>query len=90
MKFEQILPLLKKGKKAHRLGWNGKGSFIAYQKGYPLGVPCNKQTAELWGLKEGDLFKLEPYLQMKTPSGRYVMYSPNVLEIFSEDWEVVE
>lgn len=89
MKFEQVLPLLKEGQKAFRLGWHGKGSFIAYQKGYSDGIPCNKQTAEAWNMDEGDLFKVEPYLQMKTPSGRHVMYTPNVLDIFAEDWEVI-
>jgi hypothetical protein len=25
--------------------------FVAIQKGYPEGIPCNKQTAEVWGVE---------------------------------------
>ena len=64
MKFEEVLPLIKQDAKAFRTGWNGKGMFVVRQKGYPKGIPCNKQTAEVWGLNEGDLFKCEPYLQI--------------------------
>ena len=32
MKFEQVLPLLKNGEKAFRLGWNGKGMFVVRQR----------------------------------------------------------
>lgn len=46
MTFEQILPKIKEGEKAFRTGWNGKGMFVVLQKGYPDGIPCNKQTAE--------------------------------------------
>lgn len=61
-----------------------------YQKGYPQGIPCNKQTAEAWGLKEGGLFKCEPYLQMKTTIGTNIMWTPNILDILAEDWVLVD
>ena len=54
--FGEALEALKAGKKLRRAGWNGKGMFVVYQKGYPHGIPCNKQTAEAWGMNEGDLF----------------------------------
>lgn len=47
--FGEALEALKAGKKVARAGWNGKGMFVVYQKGYPQGIPCNKQTAEAWG-----------------------------------------
>ena len=62
MTFGIALELLKKGCKVAREGWNGKGMFIVYQKGYPDGIPCNKQTAEAWGIDEGDLFICNSYL----------------------------
>lgn len=89
MTFEQVLPLIKKGEKAFRLNWNGKGQYVVMQKGYPDGIPCNKQTAEAWGLKEGDLFKLNPYLQIKGTNGIYSMWIPSIGDIFAEDWEVI-
>ena len=69
MNFGKALEAVKDGKKIFRLGWNGKGMFVVYQKGYPDGIPCNLQTAKAWGMNEGDLFKCEPYLQIKTADG---------------------
>lgn len=89
MKFENVLPLLKQGEKAFRLGWNGRGMYVVRQKGYPDGIPSNKQTAEAWDLKEGDLFKVEPYLQIKNANGSHAMWVPSVGDIFAEDWEVI-
>lgn len=89
MKFENVLPLLKQGEKAFRLGWNGRGMYVVRQKGYPDGIPSNKQTAEAWDLKEGDLFKVEPYLQIKNANGSHAMWVPSIGDIFAEDWEII-
>lgn len=61
MTFGIAIEAMKKGNKVARRGWNGKGMFVVYQKAYPNGIPCNKQTAEAWGLNEGDLFICNPY-----------------------------
>ena len=53
MNFGEALEALKAGKRLRRAGWNGKGMFVVYQKGYPQGIPCNKQTAEAWEMNEG-------------------------------------
>ncbi|WP_017728504.1 DUF2829 domain-containing protein [Halalkalibacterium ligniniphilum] len=90
MNFEQALENLKQGCKLGRTGWNGKGMFVVFQKGYPQGIPCNKQTAEAWGMKEGELFKCEPYLQIKTAQGSHAMWVPSINDVLAEDWEVVE
>ena len=45
MNFGQALEKVKAGYKIFRHGWNGKGMFVVYQKGYPDGIPCNLQTA---------------------------------------------
>lgn len=89
MTFDGVLPLIKEGKKAFRLGWNGKGMFVVFQKGYPEGIPANKQTAEAWGLNEGDLFKCEPYLQIKTATGSHAMWVPSIGDILADDWEII-
>ena len=48
MDFGKALEAVKSGKKIFRLGWNGKGMFVVYQKGYPDGIPCNLQTCLLY------------------------------------------
>ena len=88
--FSWALWQMKHGKKIHRSGWNGKGMFAVLQKGYPDGIPCNKQTAEAWGLKEGDLFRCEPYMQLKMVNGSHSMWVPSVNDCLSNDWAIVE
>lgn len=88
--FGIAVELMKKGTKVARSGWNGKGMFIVYQKGYPNGIPCNKQTADAWGLNEGDLFKCNPYLQIKCADGSHSMWVPSINDVLAEDWRIVE
>lgn len=49
MTFGQALEKVKSGEKIFRHGWNGKGMFVVYQKGYPAGIPSNADVlAEDW------------------------------------------
>ena len=89
MKFGEALEQLKLGSKMTRTGWNGKGMFVVYQKGYPAGISCNAQTANAWGLKEGDNFRCEPYLQIKMANGSHSMWVPSTNDILAEDWAVL-
>lgn len=88
--FGEAIHRLKNGEKVARVGWNGKGMFVVYQKGYPQGIPCNKQTAEAWGLKEGDPFRCEPYLQIKMVNGSHQMWVPSINDCLAEDWHVAD
>jgi hypothetical protein len=90
MDFGKALELLKKGYHLARKGWNGKGMFVVMQKGYPQGIPCNKQTALAWGMKEGDLFRCEPYFQIKMTNGSHSMWVASTNDLLAEDWEVVD
>lgn len=90
MTFGLAIEAVKKGQKIARKGWNGKGMFIVYQKGYPQGIPCNKQTAEAWGLDEGNLFVCNPYLQIKQVDGSHSMWVPSIGDVLAEDWVIVE
>jgi hypothetical protein len=89
MNFGEAVELLKAGQKVARKGWNGKDMFIVYQKGYPAGIPCNEQTAKAWGMKEGDSFKCEPYLQIQMVNGSHSMWVPSINDVLAEDWEEV-
>ena len=84
--FGQALEEMKAGRKCWRKGWNGKDMFVVYQKGYPEGTPCNKNTAEAWGLPEGDLFKVEPYLQIQMANGSHAMWVPSINDVLADDW----
>jgi hypothetical protein len=90
MTFGLAIEAVKAGKKIARTGWNGKGMFVVYQKGYPQGIPSNAQTAKAWGIKEGELFKCEPYLQIKMVNGSHSMWVPSINDVLADDWEIVE
>lgn len=90
MTFGLALEALKKGFKVSRKNWAGKNMFIVFQKGYPQGIACNKQTAEAWGLKEGDLFLVKPYLQIRLSDGSHSMWTPSVDDCLANDWLILE
>lgn len=89
MTFGLAVEAAKMGQKIARRGWNGKGMFVVYQKGYPQGIPCNVQTAAAWDMKAGDLFKCNPYLQIKQVDGSHSMWVPSIGDVLAEDWEIV-
>lgn len=89
MTFGLAVEALKEGKRVSRAGWNGKGLFVVYQKAYPQGISCNKQTAEAWGMNEGELFRCEPYLQINMTNGSHAMWVPSINDVLAEDWTVV-
>ena len=82
------LTLSQLGYPIQREGWNGKGMFVVYQKGYPEGIPCNKNTAEAWNMHEGELFKCEPYLQIKMVNGSHAMWVPSINDNLAKDWKI--
>ena len=88
MNFGEAIELAKSGKKITRTGWNDKGMFVVYQKGYPDGIHCNKQTAEAFGMSEGELFKVRPYLQMRCADGTHQMWVASQSDILADDWEI--
>ena len=89
MNFGQALESVKLGSKIAREGWNGKNMFVVYQKGYPDGIPCNKNTAQAWGMEEGELFKCEPYLQIKMVNGSHAMWVPSINDVLADDWAIL-
>jgi len=84
--FSMALDHLKTGRRLKRKGWNGKGMFIAMQKGYPDGIPINKNTAEATGIEEGVVCKFLPYLMMKTVDDSFVPWLASQTDILAEDW----
>lgn len=88
--FGVALKLLKSGYRVHRSGWNGKGMYVCYQKGYPDGIAINKNTAEATGIEEGTICAFLPYLLMKIagPEAAFVHWTPSMTDILAEDWMV--
>lgn len=90
MDFSTALRHVKGGSKIARSGWNGKGAYVVYQKGYPDGIPINKNTAEATGVPEGTVMRFLPYLMMKTADGAFVPWLISQTDALAEDWRVIE
>lgn len=89
MDFSDALRAVKSGERISRISWTHRGTFVVYQKGYPDGIPCNAQTAEAWGMNEGDSFICNPYLQIKNGDGTHSMWVPNIDDLLADDWVTV-
>jgi len=84
--FSEILERLKNGSKVCRIGWNGKGMWITYQRGYPEGVAINQNTARATGMPEGTMCRFLPYLMMRTAQGDFVPWLASQTDILADDW----
>ncbi len=89
MNFGQALAELRAGRRIAREGWNGKGMWLAYQAGYPDGIPINANTARATGLPEGTICKFLPYIMMKTAGGEFVPWLASQTDILADDWLTV-
>jgi hypothetical protein len=87
--FGGAIALMKRGRKMRRVGWNGKGMFVVYQKGYPDGIGLNENTAAALGLPVGTKCIFQPYLMMRTADGSFVTgWLASQTDMLAEDWVV--
>jgi hypothetical protein len=86
--FSDALDAVKTGKKITRVGWNGPGQYVVYQRGYPEGIAINANTANATGIPEGTVCVFRPYLMMCTVDGSFVPWEPTVSDVLAEDWGV--
>lgn len=84
--FGHALRVLRSGKRVSRAGWNGKGMWLMFQKGYPDGIPINQNTADATGLPLGTVCKFLPYISMKTVDGSFVPWLASQTDILACDW----
>jgi hypothetical protein len=74
------------GGKVARAGWNGKGMYLVFQKGYPDGIPINANTAQATGIPQGTVCKFLPYITMRTASGEFVPWLCSQTDLLATDW----
>ena len=89
MNFGKALENLKQGMKVQRQGWNGKGMYLTYQKGYPEGIAINANTASATGLPVGTICRFLPYIMMKTVDNAFVPWLASQTDVLAEDWMVL-
>lgn len=85
MDFSEALRALKDGKRVSRPVW-GKDTYVVLQKGYPDGIPLNKNSAEATGEPEGTIAVFRPYLMVKLADGTFLPFVPTLDHLLADDW----
>lgn len=88
--FSEALIFATEGYRIKRSIWESEREFIVYQKGYPNGIDCNKQTSEAWSIDEGSAFKCSPYLQKQTSDLDHYMWTPSTEDLMKNDWVILD
>ena len=90
--FGLALEALKKGKAVARVGWNGKGMFLAYSPGAKA-LPAEKFWATKnreFAVANGGTADVLPCITMKTATGEILMgWLASQTDMLAEDWEIV-
>lgn len=76
------------GGKVARAGWNGKGMYLVFQRGYPDGIPINQNTAQATGIQQGTVCRFLPYVMMCTVDGSFVPWLCSQTDLLANDWEL--
>ncbi len=96
MTFGLAIEALKKGFKVARLGWNGKGMWIALMpelklppnSSQELGPRVNDRTAKHIGIDTP--LDSQPYIAMWTAQSKWQPgWLPNQADLLADDWIVV-
>lgn len=90
MNFSEALVAIRERKKLRRAGWLRPQIYVVFQAGYPDGIAINKNTAEATGQPEGTIMKFAPYLMLVDTDGMNAPWTPYIIDLLAEDWEVVE
>lgn len=86
MNFESALAEIKAGKKVGRTDWkNAKGVFLV------AGSTFNVNRPPLLGIfPEGTEINYRPHIDMIGADDSVGTWSPSMVDILAEDWEVIE
>ncbi len=88
MNFGQALELLKQGKRVARLGWNGKGMYLALQAGSTIPSAQARGGVALGLAQEGKQeIVVCPHIDMRAADGTCVVGWPaSQTDLLAEDW----
>lgn len=92
MNFGDAIEAVKKGYRARRAGWNGRGMWVAYSSGHEslpwdaFWAPANREYAK----RNGGYAKVLPCFTMKTADGAILMgWLASQTDMDANDWEIL-
>lgn len=88
LSFSTALSALKDGRRVRHAGMH-PDSFVVLQKGYPDGIPINKNTAEATGLPEGTICRFNPYFMIHLGDGNFSPWCVDPHALLRDDWEML-
>ena len=86
MNFGEVIEALKKGKKAFRNGWNGKGMYIWALQPAEVKKEWVKDPNLLEAFGDKDTLPCGYTIRMKNAVGGVDTWHPSVPDLFAEDW----
>lgn len=88
MNFGQAIELLKQGKRVARLGWNGKGMYLALQAGSTITSEQARGGVALGLAQEGKQeIVIQPHIDLRAADGTCVVgWLASQTDMLAEDW----
>ena len=84
--FGDALKLMKKGRKASRLGWRGRGMFAYYVPAAKYPASRNRTGVMIEHADSDGLVSYNAYMAIKNVDGTVSTWVPSVGDCLSEDW----
>ena len=90
MNFGQAIIELKKGNKVSRKGWNGKGMYLALQKGSVINKENARGGVAKCMAQEGHQdIEICPHIDMKSADNKVIIgWLASQTDMLAEDWEI--
>lgn len=94
MTFGMALEAMKRGRRAARMGWNGRGMWLSIPladgpKDVPASDVCGRQN-EAYARRNGGKVKVMPYITMKSADGSVVVgWLASQTDMLAEDWYLI-
>lgn len=92
MNFGDALVALKEGKKVARVGWNGKGMYLALQEGSVITADKARGGVAKCLADSGEKeITICPHIDMKAADGTCVVgWFASQTDMLAEDWQIIE
>lgn len=92
MHFGEALQVLKNGHRVTRMGWNGKGMWLAISPGVtdnPSEKFWSPAIREWAAARKVPVISVRPYIVMFTAQSDIVTWTASQTDILADDWLVV-
>ena len=87
--FGTAIKAMKNGSFISREGWNGKGMYLLFHNGGSF-IPMNEKLEDACNKEGKENAYVEAYILMKNAQGTFSVWNPSIMDIFAEDWCILD